>query len=260
MDAVNHSRHIAGSGPSALDWSRDAALAAVETIGFDDLVPPGARVVVVAPHPDDEILTCGALLQLAAQRGDAPLIVAVTDGEASHPGSPDWPPQRLRLERARETGAALDCLGLDPACVQRLGIPNGSVTAHEYALEQHLAAVVQPGDVVITTWRYDGHPDHEATARACITAVRSRGARLLQAPVWGWHWSAPGDGAMPLAQARKLAVPLEAVARKRAALACFRSQLEPDASSGAAPILPARRTLRPDRHQRTGLLLRRGHH
>jgi len=82
MDAVNRSRHISGSGPSAQAWAGDAALAAVPAIGLDALVPPGSRVVVVAPHPDDEILTCGALLHLVAERGDAPLIVAVTDGPA----------------------------------------------------------------------------------------------------------------------------------------------------------------------------------
>lgn len=239
MDAVNRSRHISGSGPSAEAWAQDAALAQVETIALDALVPPGSRVVVVAPHPDDEILTCGALLHLVAQQGDAPLVVAVTDGEASHPGSPEWPPERLRHERARETGAALACLGIDADRVQRLGIPDGGVTAAQNELVAHLAAILKPGDVAITTWRFDGHPDHEATARACIEAARRSGARLLQAPVWGWHWSTPGDGALPLAQARKLELPGEALARKRAALGCFHSQIEADAGTGAAPILPA---------------------
>lgn len=239
MDAVNRSRHISGSGPSAQAWARDAALAAVPAIALDFLVPPGSRAVVVAPHPDDEILTCGALLHMLAQQGAAPLIVAVTDGEASHPGSHTWPPARLRRERARETESALVCLGIGSEHVQRLGIPDGGVTAAEAELAGRLAALLAPGDVVITTWRFDGHPDHEATARACIAAARRSGARVLQAPVWGWHWSAPGDGALPLAQARKLMPPEHAVARKRAALGCFHSQIEADAGTGAAPILPA---------------------
>ncbi|WP_312514010.1 PIG-L family deacetylase [Massilia sp.] len=239
MDAVNRSRHISGSGPSAQAWAGDAALAAVPAIALDALVPPGSRVVVVAPHPDDEILTCGALLHLVAQQGAAPLVVAVTDGEASHPGSQAWPPERLRHERARETESALACLGIGSERVQRLAIPDGGVTAAEAGLTQRLADILQPGDVVITTWRFDGHPDHEATARACIEAARRSGARLLQAPVWGWHWSAPGDGALPLAQARKLLLPAAALARKRAALGCFHSQIEADAGTGAAPILPA---------------------
>ena len=239
MDLVNRSRHIGGTGPAAADWARDAALAAVQPVTLDDLIPPGARVVVVAPHPDDEILTCGALLHLVAARGDAPLIVAVTDGEASHPGSPIWPPERLRQARTDETNAALAHPGIDASRVQRLHIPDGGVTAAAPELERQLAAIIAPGDVVITTWRFDGHPDHESTALACSAVARQTGARVLQAPVWGWHWSAPGDDAMPLALARKLAVPGDALARKRAALGCFHSQIEGDASNGAAPILPA---------------------
>ena len=238
MDVVSRSRHIAGAGTTAQAWSADAALAAVPLITLEAMVPPGRRLVVVAPHPDDEILACGALLHLIAQRGDAPLIVAVTDGEASHPGSPDWPPERLRQVRANETVAALGCLGIDPPHLVRLGIPDGGVSGAEPALAQRLAQLFAPGDIVITTWRHDGHPDHEACARACMAAAQDSGARLLQAPVWGWHWSAPGDGALPLAKARRLLLPASAVARKRAALACFTSQVEPDASSGAAPILP----------------------
>ena len=239
MDLINRSRHIGGTGPAADEWARDAALAAVLPITLDDLIPPGTRVIVVAPHPDDEILTCGALLQLVAARGDAPLIVAVTDGEASHPGSPAWPPERLRQARTDETDAALAHLGIDADRVRRLHIPDGGVTAAAPELERQLAAIIAPGDIVITTWRFDGHPDHESTALACGAVARQRGARVLQAPVWGWHWSAPGDGAMPMSQARKLPVPADALARKRAALGCFHSQIEGDASSGAAPILPA---------------------
>jgi LmbE family N-acetylglucosaminyl deacetylase len=239
MDLVNRSRHIGGTGPAAQDWARDAALAAVPQIMLDALIPPGTRVVVVAPHPDDEILTCGALLQLVAARGDAPLIVAVTDGEASHPGSPAWPPERLRQARTDETDAALAHLGIGADRVRRLHIPDGGVTAAAPELERQLAAIISPGDIVITTWRFDGHPDHESTALTCSAVARQRGARVLQAPVWGWHWSAPGDGAMPMNQACKLPVPADALARKRAALGCFHSQIEGDASSGAAPILPA---------------------
>lgn len=237
MAVVNRSRQIAGAGTQAAVWASDPALAGVPVATFDALAPPGVRVMVVAPHPDDEILSCAGLLQQVAARGETALIVAVTDGEASHPGSPDWPPARLGRERARETRLALACLGIDVQ-LERLGIPDGGVTAAQHDLAERLAALVTADDVVITTWRFDGHPDHESTARACAAVCRQRGARLLQVPVWGWHWSAPGDGALPLNHARKLALDPQQVERKRAAIDCFRSQVEGDASTGAAPILP----------------------
>lgn len=232
-------RRIEGAGTAAAAWRADAALAAVPAFALERLVPQGARTIVVAPHPDDEILACGGLLHLLAARGDTPLLVAVTDGEASHPGSADWPPARLRTVRPCESLAALARLGLAVPSVTRLGIPDGGVAAAEARLRERLAALLQSGDVVLTTWRHDGHPDHEATARACAQAAALRGARLLEAPVWGWHWTAPGDGAMPLARAARLALAPQVVARKRSALLCFASQLAPDAATGAAPILPA---------------------
>jgi len=236
MDAVNLDRTIAGAGTGADAWRGDARLAAVPAASAGDLVPPGARLVVVAPHPDDEILACGGLLQLLAR---PPLLVAVTDGEASHPGSAAWPPERLRATRPGETLAALACLGIDAAPMLRLGIPDGGVKAAEADLAQQLAGIVEPGDVLVTTWRYDGHPDHEATARACAAAAAQRGARLLEVPIWGWHWSAPTDTAMPLTDAAKLLLTPANLARKRAAMACFASQVQPDAGRGADPVLTA---------------------
>jgi len=235
MGAVTRDRFIRGDGTAADAWRGDAALAGVTLARADELAPPGARLVVVAPHPDDEILACGGLLQLLSPRPS--LLVAVTDGEASHPGSNDWPVERLRATRPCETEAALACLGVAPG-VLRLGIPDGGVTAREAELKERLAQLLAPNDVVLTTWRYDGHPDHEATARACLAAASACGARTLEAPVWGWHWSAPNDGAMPLAHARRLALPEPVLARKRAAMACFHSQVLPDASRGAAPVVP----------------------
>ena len=237
MDAVTRDRFIKGDGTAADAWAGDAALAGVASAGVEELVPPGARLVLVAPHPDDEILACGGLLQLSGSR--PALLVAVTDGEASHPGSRDWPPEKLRATRPEETLAALACLGITKPKVQRMGISDGGVTVAEAALAQRLQELIAPNDVVITTWRYDGHPDHEPTARACLLAAAARGARTLEVPVWGWHWSAPRDGAMPLAHARKLHLPDAVLARKRAAKACFHSQVLPDASRGAAPVVPA---------------------
>lgn len=238
MDAVKLDRHIAGAGTALDAWAGDAGLANVRAAGADQLVPPGARLVVVAPHPDDEILACGGLLQLLAGRLPPPLFIAVTDGDASHPGSSAWPPERLRATRPRETLAALACLGIVAPAMLRLGIPDGGVRAAEAGLARRLAETLAPGDVVVTTWRYDGHPDHEACARACIAAAAQCGARTLEVPIWGWHWSTPEDAAMPLAQARKLALPAAVQARKRAAMACFESQVTPDASRGAEAIVP----------------------
>jgi hypothetical protein len=53
-----------------------------------------------------------------------------------------------------------------------------------------------------------------------------------------WHWASPTDPAIPWERAHSVPVPGEALARKRLAAHCFRSQLEP-AAGGTVPVLPA---------------------
>ena len=51
--------------------------------------------VIVAAHPDDEILGAGGTLARLAAGGARLRLVAVTDGEASHPGTDPQQPQRV---------------------------------------------------------------------------------------------------------------------------------------------------------------------
>lgn len=241
MATVNNpaleNRLIEGAGTSADAWRADAALMAVPVIDCAALAGQARRVVIVAPHPDDEVLACGGLLQQLAGMRIPVAIVAVTDGEASHPGSATWTRTRLQAVRPDETAAALAMLGLGDVPVTRLHLPDGGVAAQEGALALALGGLAGPSDLLLTTWRHDGHPDHEATARACAAAAGRCHARLVEAPVWGWHWSRPGDAAMPLARARRLMLDEATLARKRAALDCFESQLVSDAGSGHDAIL-----------------------
>lgn len=241
MAAVNDdggSRHIdEGDGTPESEWLGWPALHALPRISLDVLLPPGSRAVVVAPHPDDEVLSVGGLLAELATRAHAVCVVAVTDGDASHPGSGLWSPSALAGVRRGETQTALGRLGVPADALIRLAIADGGVEAAGDDLAHRLAACLTPNDVVFSTWRLDGHPDHEATARACMAAVAEVGARLVEVPVWAWHWARPADPRWPWDQARRLDLSSQAQARKRRAVQAFRSQLEPDPSTGAAPIL-----------------------
>jgi LmbE family N-acetylglucosaminyl deacetylase len=237
MDAVAR-RAIRGEGTTEIEWCRWPGLARLPAIAPQELVPQSARAVVVAPHPDDEVLSVGGLLALLADCGRPVEVIAVTDGTASHRGSTEWPVERLARTRPRESRKALHCLGLtiEPA---RLGLPDGGLKGLRALLAAELVSLLRPGDVVFTTWRQDGHPDHEATGEACALAAASTGARLVEVPVWGWHWSRPGDRRMPWQRAFRLPLSEEAVRRKRMAVKAFTSQLRRDASTGSGPVLRA---------------------
>jgi LmbE family N-acetylglucosaminyl deacetylase len=188
---------------------------------------PGARLVVVAPHPDDEVLGCGGLLAMHAETGRDCLVVAVTNGEASH-----WPlpvPSRMTLAALRRAESTEGLRRLMPRAdrVLRLDLPDGHVAQHERRLADTLAAVLRRGDTVVAPWRLDGHPDHDASGRAAAKACLQVGCRLLEMPIWMWHWSTPGDTRVPWHRLVALALPPAARVRKRSALAAHASQLLP---------------------------------
>lgn len=200
-----------------------------------EIVPPPPRAVVVAPHPDDEVLAVGGLLVALHAARTALELLAVTDGEASHPGG-SLRPDDLAARRVTETEAALDLLGLDIAVI-RLGLPDGGRESLERPVLEALR--LAPGDWVLGPWAGDGHPDHEAVGRACAAAAARDGARLLAYPVWAWHWSNPQDEDVPWDRAHRVELPGAVQARKARAVAAFRTQVEPLGPSPAdAPVLP----------------------
>ena len=194
------------------------------------------RLVVVAPHPDDEVLAAGGWLASRAMHGAPSLVIALSDGTASHGRSARWPARRLANVRTGESRRALRVLGMHPVARVRAGLPDGSLRARERSIERVLARHLREGDLVVVPWRHDGHPDHEAAGRAAICAARRRGARILEAPIWAWHWRVPQDAAFPWTRACVRPVDPAALRRKEQALAAFRSQRQP--SLGRDAILP----------------------
>ncbi len=231
-------RVITGQGTAAGRWRAWAGWSGMPDATAGELVPPGHRLVVVAPHPDDEVLGAGGLLAATALAGRAQVLVAVTDGQASHPGSRMWPDAKLRLRRCQESTAALRVLGADGCEVIRLGIDDGGIAAASAELAGRLAAVVGQRDVLVSPWRFDGHPDHEAVGQAAAAVAQAAGARHLEMPIWAWHWAEPGDRRLPWPRAVVLRLGQFLAWRKCAAVRCFTSQLEPDPSTGADAVLP----------------------
>ncbi|PZS20679.1 MAG: hypothetical protein DLM54_05475 [Acidimicrobiales bacterium] len=221
---------------------------------LDGLTPfePGGpgRVLVVAPHPDDAVLGVGGLLQQLDWAGWVVDMVAVTDGEASHPRSTRITPDALVARRSQERDVAFGRLGVRPVRVSRLGLPDGAVSEREGDLRQALGERLDtagPGGrlggaatLCLVPWRHDGHPDHDAVGRAGAAACADRATALVEYLVWAWHWATPSSGDIPWSSARRVDLSRPDLARKRWATRAFVTQvtaLGPD--PGDTPPLPA---------------------
>ncbi len=219
---------IRGRGTTEQEW-----LPFLEGLSLPELAldPPPTRLVVVAPHPDDEVLGCGGLMSLL---GVPVEVVAVTDGERSHPGG-SLLPTDLAVLRREETASALTALGVR-GDVRHLGLPDGAAERLEEPVVEALDC--PPGSWLLGPWSGDGHPDHEAVGRACERAADRDGARLLSYPVWAWHWAAPSTPQVPWARGRQVTLDPQTQAAKAGAVRCFRTQIEPVGPLAAdAPVL-----------------------
>jgi LmbE family N-acetylglucosaminyl deacetylase len=221
-------------GTSEDRWRHSARLGELQPLGA--LHP--RRVVVVAPHPDDEVFGAGGLLRHMLVRGVPVEIVAVSDGEASHPLAVEQGLD-LRAQRARESVRALHRLGPRAPRVTRLGLPDGRIGGHGDELAATLCALLRPGDLCLSPWWHDGHPDHDACGEAAIAATRAVHADLLGYLVWTWHWADPDGAEVPWESCRRFDFSRRAAARKRWAAGAFVSQTRPlGPDHQGTPLLP----------------------
>ena len=70
------------------------------------------KVLVIAPHPDDESIGCGGTVALHVQRGDTVNVVFLTSGEL---GLKQFPREKVWKIREAEADAACKVLGVRPS-------------------------------------------------------------------------------------------------------------------------------------------------
>lgn len=124
-------------------------------------------MLVIAPHPDDEVLGCSARLRTARSH-----ITYVT------PGVPWFVPRSARdrasvaAMRLRESKSALAHLCQSPPTTEVLDFVDGAVAAGVLRLADavaHRLKALQPRVMLVPAFD-NGHPDHDATYVACWLA------------------------------------------------------------------------------------------
>ena len=194
--------------------------------------------MVLAPHPDDETLGAGIVLQQASAAGAAVRVVFATAGEAN-PWPQRWIERRWHLDasdrqrwgarRSDEARQALSQLGIDPAATVFLGWPDGGIEnlliADGDQASARIAAQIdafRPTRIVLPCIR-DRHPDHWALnllTRAALLGQAGCAPLLLEFLV---HAGGAARAALEIGQAPPDVVQLTAT--KLAALEAHQTQL-----------------------------------
>ncbi len=145
--------------------------------------------LVLAPHPDDETLACGATIFLKRAAGSAVTVCVATDGRRSARAR-DLGADAVRMLRMKEFLEASRRLGIAQSDVRFLGYEDKRLAANlpgVIADVARLIADVTPDEVFIPS-RIDAHPDHRALAVGALAACAAAtpAPAVFAYPTWFW--------------------------------------------------------------------------
>jgi N-acetylglucosamine malate deacetylase 1 len=133
------------------------------------------KVLIIAPHPDDEVLGCGGTMAKYSARGDEVYLCIVTKAY-----TPDWSEEFIknRPKEVKESGAIL---GVKK--IYFLDLPTVKLdTIPQKELNGALAGVINEiaPDVVYIPSKGDLHKDHRLVFESALVAARPVGGRAMK--------------------------------------------------------------------------------
>lgn len=144
-------------------------------LDIESLLTPETRLMVFAPHPDDESLGTGGLMQRVLGVGGKVKVVFMTSGDGypegvelldhiSHPTAKDY--REYGNERRLEAVKAVTTLGLGERDATFLGFPDGGLyyllktfrsDSHTYRSPFTLESRPPPSEIIVPKTHYSGH-------------------------------------------------------------------------------------------------------
>jgi N-acetylglucosamine malate deacetylase 1 len=134
-------------------------------------IPSSGNILVIAPHPDDEVLGCGGTIALLADAGCEVRVVVVTDGAA---GDPSNFVSNVVQVRQSESIAALAILGVTR--VEFLGEADGRFSGGK-RFDEKIARILTDyqADWIFMPPPLDYHRDHVAISVAVMNVWNKLG-------------------------------------------------------------------------------------
>jgi LmbE family N-acetylglucosaminyl deacetylase len=143
--------------------------------------------LVVAPHPDDDVLGCSSIILAFRKKGLPVHIVYVTDGSASNK-SEIVTEEKLALLRQEEAISGVGVLDVDKENLTFLAFRDGQTKAQEEMVTEKLVCLLKtfPATMVFTPCPYDVHSDHQVVS-SIISKLKKQGiigGAVYFYPIW----------------------------------------------------------------------------
>lgn len=192
-------------------------------------------MLVLAPHPDDESIATGGLLQVAIAAGAQLRVVVLTDGD-NNPWPQRWVEKRWRIDaagRARwgerrraEAREAMRMLGVSAEQMRFFGLPDTGLTdLLMRAQPQVIDALREEFEdftptILVMPALSDRHPDHSAAHILAQVALANCACEMPRILTFGVHGNTPDDEGL------SVALSVNQRDTKRAAILAHTSQMQ----------------------------------
>ena len=212
----------------------------------DDLL--SNRILIVAPHTDDEVLGCGGIMHMHTNKTQVYCLYATDGARSSAPllpwtGSIDPDITERRRQEAMEV---MDDVGIPRENSIFLNFPDGKLMKNILPFKARLAeqlARIEPA-IILVPFRYDLHPDHVAVHRGARDAVleSADSSIMLEYFIYfRWRLIKSADVRQLIPASRLLSIDTSAVADKKSAtIYLYASQTGVHSDWQEQPILTAR--------------------
>lgn len=149
------------------------------------------RVLIVAPHPDDEVLGCSGLIQRLLSEGKQVDVAILSGGGKSHAGCCKIDESTLIESRHNLSREAAKILGLPLENLHFLDYPDGSIAFDCSETEQlkKLIDMLHP-DTIFVPHKGEGWSDHLEARRIVRKLVgETSSVSLYEYCVWFWYYN-----------------------------------------------------------------------
>ena len=138
-----------------------------------------SRVLVLAPHPDDEAIGCGGTLRWHVEQGDEVHVIFLTSGEGGVRRQDPGETARIREKEARAAAKVLGYRAFEfwrepDGRLRSTGTLRKRLAQKLRGFRPHLLYVPHPGEM---------HPDHRAAARL-VKQTKTKGTEVRFYEVW----------------------------------------------------------------------------
>lgn len=154
--------------------------------------PPNGKVLVLSPHPGDDIMGCGGVLAKHQEQGDDIRIIYLCDGRSGTKRAvTEIVRDELKKTRRAEAVSATASLGIQPGQLTFWSYRDGELPANKTttkALTQVMTEYLP--EIIYVPHFTDGDVDHVDTATLLVKSLGALGGQL-PAEIWSYEINQP---------------------------------------------------------------------